>query len=131
VEGWQVVTGDSLRVTDGIGATRVAGPSTRVVPGGMAGSPGARPGMGIGDVPPFVLQRRPAACARPGIDPRWFMPSYREDPNNWPTVERARRICQGCPVLFECRTWAVGVKGLEGMWGATTPEERKQLRRTP
>jgi WhiB family redox-sensing transcriptional regulator len=124
------VTGDSLRVTDGIGGRRVASPTPRSVPGGSANGVPARPGLAIGDVPPFVLQRRLAACARPGVDPRWFEPSYREDPNTWADVDKARAICQGCPVLFECRTWAIGVKSLEGMWGATTPEERKQLRRT-
>jgi WhiB family redox-sensing transcriptional regulator len=94
-----------------------------------AGSGTARPGMAIGDVPPVVLERRPAACARPGIDPRWFEPSWGEGADKWHGMDKARAICQGCPVLFECRTWAIGVKGLEGMWGATTPEERKQLRR--
>jgi WhiB family redox-sensing transcriptional regulator len=120
------VTGDSLRVTDGIGGRRVASPTPRSVPGR---APPARPGMGIGDVPPFVLQRRPAACARPGIDPRWFEPSWGEGADKWHGMDKARAICRGCPVLFECRTWAIGVKSLEGMWGATTPEERKQLRR--
>ena len=121
------MTGDSLRVTDGIGGTRVANPTHRSVPGRAAP---ARPGLAIGDVPPFVLQRRPAACARPGIDPRLFEPSYGEPANDWLGIDKARAICQGCPVLFECRTWAVGVKGLEGMWGNTTPEERKELRRS-
>jgi WhiB family redox-sensing transcriptional regulator len=124
------VTGDSLRVTDGIGGRRVANPTRRSVPGGSANGVPARPGMGFGDVPPFVLERRPAACARPGIDPRLFEPSYGEGADKWHGMDKARAICQGCPVLYECRTWAIGVKSLEGMWGATTPEERKELRRT-
>jgi WhiB family redox-sensing transcriptional regulator len=123
------VTGDSLRVTDGIGGRRVASPSHRSVPGGSANGVSARPGLAIGDVPLFVLQRRPAACARPGVDPAWFEPSWGESADKWDGMDKARAICQGCPVLFECRTWAVGVKNLEGMWGATTPEERKELRR--
>jgi WhiB family redox-sensing transcriptional regulator len=124
------VTGDSLRVTDGIGGRRVASPTPRSVPGGSANGVSARPGLAIGDVPPFVLQRRPAACARPGINPRWFEPSYGDPANDWLGIDKARAICQGCPVLFECRIWAIPRKGLEGMWGATTPEERKELRRT-
>ena len=89
-----------------------------------------RPGLAIGDVPPFVLERRASACARPGVDARWFEPSFGEDPNAWHTVGKARAVCQGCRVREECLAWALPHKRLDGMWGGKTPAERTELRRT-
>ncbi|MFB9207567.1 WhiB family transcriptional regulator [Nonomuraea spiralis] len=47
----------------------------------------------------------------------------------WHTV-LARRICQGCPVRVQCLTWAVETGEAEGMWGGTTPDERRRIRAT-
>lgn len=51
---------------------------------------------------------------------------------------RAKAICQQCPVREECLTYALTVPTLDihngdahwvhGIWGGTTPMERKQLR---
>jgi len=38
--------------------------------------------------------------------------------------ERAKRICQSCPVIAECREHAVRTPEIYGIWGATTPRER-------
>jgi WhiB family redox-sensing transcriptional regulator len=40
----------------------------------------------------------------------------------------ARKICSGCVVRQECLEWAIKHED-HGMWGGTTPTERKKLRR--
>jgi WhiB family transcriptional regulator, redox-sensing transcriptional regulator len=42
--------------------------------------------------------------------------------------QRAKRICDECPVLPECRAHALGAPEVWGIWGALTPAERNQLR---
>lgn len=43
--------------------------------------------------------------------------------------ERAKRICRDCPVLNQCRQYAIDTAEPYGIWGATTPQERRNLRR--
>lgn len=58
-----------------------------------------------------------------------------EDPDKWTEnwtgraipVEVAERMCAGCPFLEECRTYAVLANEERGIWGGTTPEQRKEL----
>ena len=42
---------------------------------------------------------------------------------------RPRSICQSCPVLTDCRSYAVAHEPDWGMWGGLTPEERRAFRR--
>ena len=42
--------------------------------------------------------------------------------------EQARAICRSCPARSVCRDWAVKT-GQDGVWGATTESERRNLRR--
>lgn len=42
-------------------------------------------------------------------------------------VNRAKQICQLCPVLEDCRDHAVNAVELHGVWGATTPADRERL----
>jgi WhiB family redox-sensing transcriptional regulator len=67
-----------------------------------------------------------AACGGRGDD-LFFPPGYTACDAQ---VELARMVCLGCPVLRACRTWALEVPETEGIWGATTPAERRTLRRT-
>jgi WhiB family redox-sensing transcriptional regulator len=41
----------------------------------------------------------------------------------------AKLECAGCPVLTECRAYALDVVDLEGIWGGTTPNDRTAIRR--
>jgi WhiB family redox-sensing transcriptional regulator len=41
------------------------------------------------------------------------------------SVERAKTICKSCPVLNQCREYALRSAEPYGVWGATTPRERK------
>lgn len=38
-----------------------------------------------------------------------------------------RRVCRGCPILEECREYALIHEG-EGFWGGLAPYERRALR---
>lgn len=40
----------------------------------------------------------------------------------------AKSICGRCPVQSECLNYAL-VNGFVGVWGATTPKERRRIRR--
>lgn len=56
-----------------------------------------------------------AACRGKATD--LFFPS-KDD------VYRAKRVCSGCPVIRECRDYAIRNE-CEGVWGGTTDEERE------
>jgi WhiB family transcriptional regulator, redox-sensing transcriptional regulator len=45
-------------------------------------------------------------------------------------IERAKLVCAGCPVRIPCLRFAVEMKETHGIWGGTTPDERRrELRR--
>ena len=46
-----------------------------------------------------------------------------------PDIEAAKAICAVCPVRRECLRWAVATNQEFGIWGGTTEEERRELRR--
>jgi len=62
-----------------------------------------------------------AACR--GHDPSLWFPRIGQTP------AAAKRICGGCPVLPDCLSFAMGDPELKGVWGATSEQERRQLRR--
>jgi WhiB family redox-sensing transcriptional regulator len=39
---------------------------------------------------------------------------------------RAKAVCAGCPVVMECRVYALRVGEREGIWGGLTPKERRR-----
>nr|WP_187702799.1 WhiB family transcriptional regulator [Dietzia sp. SLG310A2-38A2] len=41
--------------------------------------------------------------------------------------ERAKAVCQGCPVFDPCRQFAMESKELYGVWGGTTESERHAM----
>jgi WhiB family redox-sensing transcriptional regulator len=46
-------------------------------------------------------------------------------------IEAAKRVCQRCPVTAPCLRWALDLGQVSGIWGGTTEEERRALRRAP
>lgn len=56
------------------------------------------------------------------INDTWF-------PSQAITVDMAREACAGCPVRAECLEKALRLNETEGIWGGTTPDERKTMRR--
>ncbi|GAA4179102.1 WhiB family transcriptional regulator [Streptosporangium oxazolinicum] len=62
------------------------------------------------------------ACAT--SDPELFFPLT-------PSAEheaRAKAVCERCPVLEECRAYALRAAEPEGIWGGLTVRERRGLR---
>lgn len=64
-----------------------------------------------------------AACQ--GMDPEIFFPKHRDEDRD------AKRICSGCPVLYECREYALARPQLGdcGVWGGLNGAERARIRR--
>ena len=42
-------------------------------------------------------------------------------------ADRAKAICQRCPVLEQCRHHALAAREPYGVWGGLTEEERREL----
>lgn len=78
---------------------------------------------------PFPEWREQAACAhRRDID--WFAsPEHDRTPGNLNPAERAAiKVClTECPVLAECRRYALGAKEIYGIWAGLVPEELRRL----
>ncbi|NJP88621.1 WhiB family transcriptional regulator [Nonomuraea sp. FMUSA5-5] len=84
----------------------------------MAAQPGREPRSPL---------RWTARAACQDADPALFFPiTWADHPGH--REEQARRICQGCPVRAICLDWALSTGEPDGMWGGTTPEERRRLR---
>lgn len=59
-----------------------------------------------------------AACA--SWDPElWF-------PHPGDSASMAKKVCSGCPVKEECLNYAVEHRGLGGIWGGLTEEDRRR-----
>ena len=63
------------------------------------------------------------------------LPCQSGDPDRWfPTtgttdkdIAKAIAECASCPILDDCKEWAV-VHGESGIWGGTTESDRKSIR---
>nr|WP_204398830.1 WhiB family transcriptional regulator [Arcanobacterium pluranimalium] len=69
------------------------------------------------------------------LDPEFFF--HPEGERGGPRrrrIERAKRICQNCPVIEQCRDYALSHHEPYGVWGGLSEEERgrilQQRRRT-
>lgn len=66
-----------------------------------------------------------AICSQ--VDPELWFP----EPGEWTRTREAKRLCHTCPLVMACRRWALDHLALSeyGIWGGTTPNERRALRR--
>ncbi len=62
------------------------------------------------------------ACA--DVDPELFFP---DKGNKWQAAA-AKQVCAHCPVLEDCRRWALGVCPLHGIWGGMSQGDRERWR---
>jgi WhiB family redox-sensing transcriptional regulator len=46
-----------------------------------------------------------------------------------PVIRAARAVCARCPVRGACAEFALEHRELQGIWGGTTEDERRRLRR--
>lgn len=60
-------------------------------------------------------------------DPELFFPASVSGPALEQTGE-AKAVCARCPVADKCLTWALETGQDAGVWGGTTPRERRALR---
>ena len=44
-------------------------------------------------------------------------------------AELAKAVCCRCPVMGQCLQWALETRVEDGVWGGTTEEERRSMRR--
>lgn len=61
-------------------------------------------------------------------DPEMWHPAGTTGPH-LAQIADAKRVCFGCPVMTECRQWAMGHRQESGIWGGTTEQERVNWRR--
>ncbi|MFE5026230.1 WhiB family transcriptional regulator [Streptomyces sp. NPDC056656] len=60
-------------------------------------------------------------------DPALFFPAHGLQLRD-SQVEAAKRLCAACPVREECLVIAVRSDESDGIWGGTTPAERRRIR---
>ena len=82
------------------------------------------------EVPEFILKDNPN-CAT--VDPELFFPQELEGLNGrityvYKNYPQAKQVCNNCPLIMECLEYALK-NGELGIWGGTTEEQRKNLRR--
>lgn len=70
--------------------------------------------------------REIGACV--SADPNLFFP-VPDGGNAAAQADQALRICAGCLVRRQCLEYAMQNGEMEGIWGGTTPRERKRARR--
>lgn len=70
--------------------------------------------------------RTRAACL--AEDPELFF-AIGTGPDALAQIEDAKAVCAGCPVVGTCLAWALDTRQDDGVWGATTGDERRALRR--
>jgi WhiB family redox-sensing transcriptional regulator len=76
---------------------------------------------------PAAVPHRPdwradAICAQ--VDPELFYPDAGR------STAAAKRVCMGCPARRACLDYALAHGENTGIWGGTTPDQRKAMRRT-
>ena len=70
--------------------------------------------------------RHEAACR--DVDPEIFFPIGTTGPA-LAQIEAAVSICRTCSVQEQCLEWALDTAQDAGIWGGTTEEERREMRR--
>lgn len=70
--------------------------------------------------------RKRAACR--DEDPELFFPVGDVGPALLQIAE-AKAVCRRCPVVDECLSWALTMGEDDGVWGGTSADERRVIRR--
>ena len=61
-------------------------------------------------------------------DPELFFPIGTTGPAET-LVESAKVVCQRCSVIEDCLSWALETGQYAGVWGGTSEDERRALKR--
>ncbi len=70
--------------------------------------------------------RHRAECR--GEDPELFFPIGNTGPALL-QIEDAKAVCRRCPAVDECLEWALATGQDAGVWGMTSEDERRALKR--
>lgn len=70
--------------------------------------------------------RQSALCREQ--DPELFFPIGTTGPAAV-QVDEAKAVCRRCPVLDSCLTWALETAQDAGVWGGTSEDDRRMLKR--
>ena len=62
------------------------------------------------------------------VDPELFFPHGKGSVTRTMAAE-ARGVCFDCPVRHECLEYALADPHIEGVWGGTTDQQRREMRR--
>ena len=74
-----------------------------------------------------LLWQQKAACRGP-LGAVFFPPSTSERKREKVAREsKAKDICMSCPVLAECRDYAIEIREPHGVWGGLSEQERRAL----
>lgn len=60
-------------------------------------------------------------------DPEAWFPNEHEGRSS--EIKKAKKICQQCPAIRECLTYALVANEQYGIWGGLTASERQRLRK--
>ena len=74
----------------------------------------------------YTNWRDAAACR--DADPDLFFPIGTAGPA-LRQIDEAKRICRACPAQTACLAWAIDHAVTSGVWGGTTEDERRAIRR--
>lgn len=70
--------------------------------------------------------RRGAACR--DTDPDLFFPVGTTGPAI-EQIESAKAVCRSCPAQTQCLEYAIDTNQDSGIWGGTSEDERRQIRK--
>ncbi|MGI8881141.1 MAG: WhiB family transcriptional regulator [Jatrophihabitans sp.] len=70
-----------------------------------------------------------AACR--GLDSKMFFhPENERGPSRRQREQRAKQVCDDCPVVRECLAWALRTREPYGVWGGLSTHERDAMIRS-
>ena len=78
------------------------------------------------DADPWGDWRQQAACRACPADLFFPVGSMATSPNE---IRAAKAVCESCPVVGSCLSYALETNQESGVWGGTSEEERRKLRR--
>lgn len=77
-----------------------------------------------------LLDATDALCKE--IDPDLWFPSNENSriKSSYEAMNYAKSVCARCPMLVQCLAHAITNKEEHGIWGGSTPNERKRIKTT-
>jgi WhiB family redox-sensing transcriptional regulator len=68
-----------------------------------------------------------AKCLTVGDPDDWFTDANQGRDSTHPAQREAIKTCRACPVAEKCLMLALGRRERWGVWGATTPNQRRKI----